>query len=224
MEAKKSEAANTEKLRLPLVLTGFLVVGSLVLASFSYSVKTLRHGGNDRGDKVADVEFQEEIVVETPPEETPPPPVVEAPEIPDDQEINVEENKDEEPEAIVDPGPIDFDLGEEDEPVVEAEIIDFPDVDATFPGGAAAMQLWISENVVYPQTAIEMEDQGRVYLSFVVEPNGDITNIEVIRSVTKELDKEAKRVVRAMPKWTPGEAGGKKVRTRCRLPIIFELN
>ena len=68
-----------------------------------------------------------------------------------------------------------------------------------------------------------MEDQGRVFLSFVVEPDGKITNIVVERGVTRELDREAKRVVRKMPKWSAGEASGKKVRTRCRLPIVFTL-
>ena len=68
-----------------------------------------------------------------------------------------------------------------------------------------------------------MEDQGRVFLSFVVETDGSITNIEVTKGRTKELDREAKRVVRKMPKWSAGESSGKKVRTRCQLPIVFTL-
>ena len=107
---------------------------------------------------------------------------------------------------------------------VEEEIIDFPDVEATFPGGAAAMQRWIADNVKYPQTAIEMNEQGRVYLSFVVEPNGSITNISIERGVSSDLDSEAKRLLRKMPKWKAGEARGRKARTRCRLPINFQLN
>ena len=107
---------------------------------------------------------------------------------------------------------------------VEEEIIDFPDVEATFPGGGAAMQRWIANNVKYPQTAIEMNEQGRVYLSFVVEPNGSITNISIERGVSSDLDREAKRLLRKMPKWTAGEARGRKARTRCRLPINFQLN
>ena len=107
---------------------------------------------------------------------------------------------------------------------VQEEIIEFPDVEAGFPGGTAELQRWIVQNIQYPQTSIEMNEQGRVYLSFVVEADGSISNIAVERGVSADLDKEAKRVVRTMPKWTPGEAKGKKARVRCRLPINFTLN
>jgi TonB family protein len=103
------------------------------------------------------------------------------------------------------------------------EILDFPDLEAEFPGGSSAMQTWISNNVHYPETSIEKDEQGKVYLSFVVEPNGEITNIIVERGVSQDLDREAKRVVRSMPRWNPGVASGSKVRTRCRLPITFTL-
>ena len=86
------------------------------------------------------------------------------------------------------------------------------------------MQKWIGENVQYPQTAIEMNEQGRVYLSFVVESNGSIGGVKIERGVSVDLDREAKRLLRKMPKWTAGEARGRKVRTRCRLPINFTLN
>lgn len=219
MELKKNESANTENLRGPIMLIGLLFVGSLVLASFSYTTETVRKNKGNNGEKVADVQFMqdEQQQEETPP---PPPPSVDAPP-PVTEEIIEEENTETEPVAEIPvPPPVEI---EDDEPVVEAEIIDFPDVEAQFPGGAAAMQKWISENVQYPQTAIEMNEQGRVYLSFVVEPNGSITNVVVERGVSKDLDKEAKRVVRKMPHWSAGEASGRNVRTRCRLPIIFQL-
>ena len=69
-----------------------------------------------------------------------------------------------------------------------------------------------------------MNEQGRVFLSFVVEKDGSITNVSIERGVSPEIDKEAKRVIRKMPKWIPGEASGKKCRARCRLPINFQLN
>ena len=220
MELKKSEAANTEKLRLPILLMGLLFVGSLVLASFSYTVEVEREGLAKTSEKVADVQFIEETQQEdTPP--PPPPPSVDAPP-PVVEDIQEEENTEVEPAPQV-PVPPPAPPAPVDQPKVEAEIIDFPDVEATFPGGAAEMQKWINSNVQYPQTSIEMNEQGRVYLSFVVEPDGSITNVKVERGVSPDLDKEAKRVVRRMPKWVSGEAGGKKVRTRCRLPIIFTL-
>ncbi len=112
-----------------------------------------------------------------------------------------------------------------EQPIVLTEsIIDFPDVEAAFNNGPEAMQQWIAMNVQYPTEAIEMNEQGRVYLSFIVEPDGSITNINVERGVSESLDEEAIRLIETMPKWIPGEANGKRVRTRCRLPINFTLN
>lgn len=105
-----------------------------------------------------------------------------------------------------------------------AEVIDFPDVEAEFPGGPEAMKKFIQENVRYPEKARRKGDQGRIYLSFIVEPDGSISNIEVMRGgLTRELNKEAKRLVRTMPKWKPGEVNGVPVRARCRLPLTFTL-
>ena len=107
--------------------------------------------------------------------------------------------------------------------VEEEGIIEFPDVEAEFIGGAQALMKYISSNIQYPPTSIEMNEQGKVYLSYVVEPDGSISNVVVERGVSPDLDKEAKRVVRSMPNWKPGESKGKKSRTRCRLPINFQL-
>jgi len=107
--------------------------------------------------------------------------------------------------------------------VEEEGIIEFPDVEAEFIGGAQALMKYISSNIQYPPTSIEMNEQGKVYLSYVVEPDGSISNVVVERGVSPDLDREAKRVIRSMPKWKPGEAKGKKSRTRCRLPINFQL-
>jgi protein TonB len=202
------------------MLIGFLFVGGLVLASFTYKIPELGDDNMGVGPKVADVEFQQEEQQdqpEPPPQETqvdvPPPP---------QEDIIEEEDTEEEPPPVVDvPPPVN--IGPVEQPKVEREIIEFPDVEAAFPGGAAAMQKWINDNIQYPQTSIEMGEQGRVYLKFVVETDGKITNVEIERGVSKDLDREAKRVVRKMPKWVAGEASGKKVATRCRLPIIFQL-
>lgn len=221
MELKKSNEANIEKLRGPIILMGLLFVGSIVLASFSYTVGTEREGKEQVAQNDANVQFVQDVQQDnTPP--PPPPPQVDAPP-PVTEEIKEEENTEVEPVAAI-PVPPPVKVGPVEEVKIEEEIIDFPDVEASFPGGAAALQKWIGENVQYPQTSIEMNEQGKVYLSFVVEPDGSITNIAVERGVSNDLDKEAKRVVRKMPKWAPGEAKGKKVRTRCRLPINFTLN
>lgn len=221
MELKKSESANIEKLRMPLVLIGLLFVGSLVLASFSYTSGVERDNLAQNGTGEDNVQYMEENTNEPPPPPETPPQVDVPP--PVSEEIEEEENTEEIPAPVVQtpppvpPGPV-------EQVRVEEEIIEFPDVEAAFPGGAAAMQKWISENVQYPQTSIEMNEQGRVYLSFVVEPDGSITNIAVERGVSPDLDKEAKRLLRKMPNWVAGESKGKKARTRCRLPINFTLN
>ena len=221
MELRKSEQANIEKLRVPITLMGLLFVGSVVLASFSYQEGKVREIKAGVQENVADVQFMQDAQEQDAPP-PPPPPAVDAPP-PVTEEIVEEENTEVEPTPVVQtPPPVD--IGPVEEVVVEEEIIDFPDVEAGFPGGAAAMQKWIGENVQYPQTAIEMNEQGRVYLSFVVEADGSIGGIQVERGVSTDLDREAKRLLRKMPKWTAGEAGGRKVRTRCRLPINFTLN
>jgi protein TonB len=219
MERKKNNSATNENLRFSLALMGFLFVGGLALASFTYKTTTEKNpiaitstGKSEivyqSQTETPDVSQTEKIkftpppavkIIITPPDPTPPAPVV-TPPLPPPVVVGP---------VIVAPTP--------------PEIIDFPDVEARFPGGAAALQKWISNNVEYPETSIIMEDQGRVTLSFVVEPNGAITNIKIIKKVTKELDREAKRVTRKMPNWIPGEVQGKKVRTRCSLPVVFTL-
>jgi protein TonB len=108
--------------------------------------------------------------------------------------------------------------------LIQEPITLFPDIEASFPGGAAEMQKWFKKNLIYPETSIQLEEQGKVYLSFVIEIDGLITNVIVERGISRDLDREAKRLVRSMPKWTPGENEGKFVRTRVRLPIVFTID
>ena len=93
----------------------------------------------------------------------------------------------------------------------------------TFPGGDAALMKYLSENVKYPALAIKAQEQGRVVVSFTVEKDGAISDVKVARSVTPSLDAEAVRVVKAMPKWTPGRMNGESVNVKFRLPITFKL-
>jgi len=220
METKKTEKANIEKQRGPITAIGMLFIGSLVLASFSFTAEIEKDSRVKSAVNSSEIQFIEETVK---PEQTEP--IIEQQDIilPPDENIHIDSNT----QNIPDPRIIiiapDIKVGD---PVVviDPPIIDFPDVEASFPGGAAALQKWIGENIQYPQTSIEMNEQGKVYLSFVVETDGSISNIAIERGVSSDLDKEAKRVVRKMPNWEAGEAKGKKARTRCRLPINFTLN
>ena len=93
-----------------------------------------------------------------------------------------------------------------------------------FPGGQQAMLNFLKENVKYPEIAKENGIQGRVICQFVVAKNGAIEDVKVLRSAgDASLDKEALRVINAMPNWQPGWQDGKPVRTRFNLPIIFKL-
>ena len=90
-----------------------------------------------------------------------------------------------------------------------------------FPGGMEALMKFLSENVCYPEEAYKAGIQGRVVVSFIIEPDGSISNVQVVQGVNDSLDAEAVRVVRTMPKWTPGMEGGEAVRVKYNLPITF---
>ncbi|MNK09764.1 Gram-negative bacterial tonB protein [compost metagenome] len=108
----------------------------------------------------------------------------------------------------------------------EEVIYDIVDEPAEPPGGMAALKRYLAENIKYPQTAVEMGLEGKCYLQFVVSENGYISNVRVKKGVTDcpECDEEAKRVVRGMPKWTPGKVNGKAVNSTFSLPVSFKLN
>lgn len=221
MENKKNPELDNERIKLPLIFLGFFIVGSIILLSFSFETKLIVEGidrdGRDKGDipeEIIVVEQPEDepVVQELPPPDIPPPP---------SEDIVEEESKDEDEQIVVETPPIDIEPDPEPEP--EAPIVDYPDKEATFPGGAAAMKQFLADNIKYPEIAMEMGDQGKVFIEFVVEKDGSITQIKILRGVSREIDTEAKRVVRQMPKWTPAESKGESVRARCRIPINFIL-
>lgn len=96
--------------------------------------------------------------------------------------------------------------------------------EAVFPGGVQAMMKYLTENVEYPELSMELGDHGRVFIEFVVNKDGSIEQVKVIRGVSKEIDEEAMRVVRNMPNWTPAVFKGELARARCRIPINFILD
>lgn len=103
------------------------------------------------------------------------------------------------------------------------EIVIVPEVEAEFPGGVAKMFEFIQKNLKYPDVSLHNEVQGRVYCSFVIEKNGTITNIEVLRGISVELDQEAVRLIKSMPNWKPAENRGKICRSKYTLPITYRL-
>lgn len=94
---------------------------------------------------------------------------------------------------------------------------------AEFPGGMAALMRWLNNNMRYPEAAQQNDIQGRVIVNFVVEKDGSIANVKIAKGVDKDLDREALRVVKKMPKWQPGKNNGVAVRSYFNLPVIFRL-
>lgn len=112
------------------------------------------------------------------------------------------------------------DTGKEEK---QEEIINFPEVMPEFPGGTDALMSFLTKNIRYPEDAREMGIQGKVICKFVVEPNGEVTNISILRGVHPSCDQEAIRVLKKMPVWKPGMQYGRKVRVYYNLPIVFRL-
>lgn len=224
MEIKKSKEADLENRRFVFFFIGLVMVSSMVLMAFQYEsadideVVMLEEEDDGLGEELVFELPPEEEPPEEEPEQAPPPPQIEEPEIVEDDE-EIEE---------IDFSGLDDEIEEvpmEEEVEIKAEpIVDFAEVDPAFPGGEAAMAEWIQKHVEYPEMSIEMGEQGTVYVRFVVNTDGSIVQVEVVRGVSDALDKEAVRVVKQMPKWQPGEQAGKKVRVRFTLPVSFKLS
>ena len=105
----------------------------------------------------------------------------------------------------------------------ETKVFDVVEQMPSFPGGPSALMQFLSSNIKYPVVAEENGVQGRVVCTFVVEKDGSITDVRVIKSVDPSLDKEAMRVVKSMPKWIPGKQNGSAVRVKYTVPVTFRL-
>ncbi|MBI1769326.1 MAG: energy transducer TonB [Bacteroidetes bacterium] len=119
-----------------------------------------------------------------------------------------------------------------DEPVQEVvkdegdgnKIFNFVEQSAEFVGGMAALSKWLERNLKYPPSARRMGLEGKVSVKFVIEPDGTISNVDLLKGFDGACDKEAMRVVSAMPKWKPGKQGGRAVRQAYVLPVGFKLS
>lgn len=105
----------------------------------------------------------------------------------------------------------------------EEEIFVAVEQQAEFPGGMAALMKWLSNNIRYPEAAQQNDVQGRVIVKFVVEKDGSVSQVQILKGVDKDLDKEALRVVNKMPKWQAGKNNGVAVRSYFTLPVNFRL-
>lgn len=111
-------------------------------------------------------------------------------------------------------------------PKQEAEqnkVFDVVEQQPQFPGGMGALNQWLGSNIKYPAMAAENGIEGRVIVQFVVERDGSVSGVHVVRGVDPSLDKEATRVVAQMPKWIPGKQNGSAVRVKYTVPVTFRL-
>lgn len=235
MIAKKNSRYDLEKKRIVLFQIGLLTASSFTLAAFTYKAPT-EIELDKKKVSVHQVDFQTELVQKPKIENK----VVQQQQSNQQQQTTVDLNlkpdessksKDNSNDAP-DPNKIGFEslgykIGDEvfieGEVEVEEEIFEFVTKDATYIGGTVAMQQFINDVVVYPDEARRFNEQGTVYVSFVVEKDGSVSNVKVERGVSNALDREAKRVVRSFPKWNPAELNFANVRARVRLPIVFVL-
>ena len=225
MQLKKSPKVSLEDKKLIYTLMGALLVLSICFVAFEWTEKEVTKYD------VVDQDFliEEEIDIQQTTQETPPPsppPAVQEVEIlnvVDDDvktesvEIKTEDDKD--VEVVIAP-PVEAPVVEE----VEEEIFVVVESMPEFPGGQQEMMKYIAENIKYPVIAQENGIQGRVICQFVIEKNGSVTDIQVVRSSgDASLDKEAERVIKTMPKWKPGKQRGKPVRVKYTIPVAFRL-
>ena len=224
MQVKKSEKASLENDKVIYVLMGLVFVLSLVYVALEWTEKEVTKY------EVTDTEFlfEEEVEIQQTSQETPPPPpppAVQEVEVLNVVEDNVEtetiEVSTEETETeVVIAAPVEAPVEEEEEEVVFVVVESMPE----FPGGQQALFKYLSENVKYPVIAQENGIQGRVICQFVVNKDGSIVDVEVVRSGgDPSLDKEAVRVIKTMPKWKPGKQRGKPVRVKYTVPVNFIL-
>ena len=111
----------------------------------------------------------------------------------------------------------------EEEVVEEQEIFQIVEEMPQFPEGEAKLMEHIAKNIKYPQEARERGIQGRVFVGFVVEPDGSVSNVKVLRGIGGGCDEEAVRVIKSLPKWKPGKQRGKEVRVSYQIPVVFKL-
>ena len=202
-----------------MILALLVVFGAFSLKSYDkQTVNQLQVAMDDTPEEIIPITEQK---VKPPP---PPPPrqvtqikiVDDDVDVEDDLDIDVEADDATEFEEYVPPE-------EDEEEVEEQQIFQVVENMPEFPGGRAALMKYLATNIKYPPYAKEAGIQGRVFINFVVEKDGSITAVKVLRGIGGGCDEEAIRVVKNMPKWSPGMQRGKPVRVSFNLPVKFTL-
>ena len=227
MELKKNPKADLEKRRGLYLEIGLVVILAATLVAFEVKSYDSEEETAFQREVIEEVEEQ---IIQTDIVEPPPPPPPEVPEVTtlinvvdDEQEIkndlvvNAEVTEETKNVDIVQV------KVEEEEEVAEEPIFTVVESEPEFPGGMEALYKYLAQNIKYPQLARENGITGKVYVTFVVEKDGSIANPRILRDIGGGCGAEAIRVVKAMPKWSPGKQRGKAVRVQFNLPVNFNL-
>ncbi|MEL6558170.1 MAG: TonB family protein [Bacteroidota bacterium] len=225
MEVKKNPKADLRNRRWMFFFAALTVSLSIVLTAFewkSYDEVAMLDLGTVQDD------FDD--ILDIPPTEQPPPepPVVELPqiiEVPDEEEI--EEELDINLDVEIDETTVIEDIITDFEPIEEEKIekiFDIVEDKPQFPGGEGAMYKYLNKGMDYPSQARRMGIEGRVFVQFVVNADGSISDVQSIKGIGAGCDEEAARVIKSMPKWNPGRQRGVPVKVRMIIPVYFKLN
>lgn len=229
MIAKKDPKLNFERKRFAFFQIGLIAAGTMMLAAFNWATPDEMAENREQSPKIMN-DFVYEIV-ERPELEIPEPQVTE-----NEPTLSLlTDEVDEVDELIDDLGyvepfidPLDIKISSKTnlppkEKVGSDENFELVEDMPEFIGGDEAMMAYFQRTVKYPEISAKMGDQGRVYVKFLVNKDGAISNTHVVRGVTTELDNEAIRVVKNMPKWKPGKQRGREVNVWYVVPINFTL-
>lgn len=228
MKPKKTEKADLENRRGLYLEIGLVVV--LVAALVAFNVKSYDNKKIEVTQRTAEDET-EEMIIQTQDDTPPPPPPPEQPEV--TTELNIIEDDAESENEIgivnaevtdktenIEITHVEVEKEEEEDEQVIWQVVE---QDPEFPGGVEALYKYIQQNIKYPQLAKENDITGRVFVTFVVERDGSVSNVKAARDIGGGCGAEAVRVVKSLPKWTPGKQRGKAVRAAYTLPVNFTL-
>lgn len=229
MEPKKTQKADLENKKLMFFQIGLIIALAIIYMGFEW--KSYEKTDIEEFQRV-EVAVEEEMVEITQQNQnTPPPPpppaqvdITQLNIVDDDVEVSVDIDFSSEvtESTVIEEWTPPVQTIEEEE-VVEEEIFIIVETQPEYPGGDAARMKFLQENLKYPQMAKESGIQGTVYATFVVEKDGRITDVKILRGIGGGCDEEAIRVIKMMPKWKPGQQRGKGVRVQFNLPIKFTL-
>jgi len=229
MELKKSEKADLESKKGIFFQIGLIFSMAVMLVAFEWkSFDSVDYNTYSNQRINTDVEELVQITEQNTPPPPPAPPlpsivlniVENTAQINDDITIDAEADESTQVDEYKGPAIVQ----EEEAEVQEQEIFRVVENAPAFPGGDLARSRFLQENIKYPVMAKESGIQGTVYVTFVVERDGSVTDVKILRGIGGGCDEEAVRVIRNMPRWEPGKQRGKPVRVQFNMPLKFTLS